>query len=420
MSVRFVHTADLHLGSPFKGIDRASPQIAAELRSSTFRTFDSIIRLSIDEHVDAVLISGDIFDSADRSLTAQTAFRRGLQELHDAGIASFICHGNHDPLDGWEANLSFPPSCHRFGPSVEEVPLSPSLSDIVVVGVSYPTRDVRANLALSFTRSPSARFAIGMLHCNVNSDPNHGPYATCSLEDLGASKIDYWALGHIHNRKILNDRAPVVAYPGTPQGRNPREGGARGVFLVTIDDDLNADVQFRPTDTVRWESIELQLDSISSEEDLLNLVKRTARQCLQSSDGRSVVYSLTLLGTTPLHQTLERPGFTTDMIDQINEELCSVKPWAWCGRLAVNTKLSFDRVQRIRGNDFVAMLLREVDAIKNDETERTNFGYELRDLYYGERLRKYLSSRIPPDAELLALIDRAEEICVENLSSPDE
>ncbi|MBN9182316.1 MAG: metallophosphoesterase, partial [Microbacterium sp.] len=77
--------------------------VAATLRDATFDVYDAIIELCLNEHVDALLVAGDIYDASDKSLRAQLHFLRGLERLSAAGIRSFVCHGNHDPLDGWEA-----------------------------------------------------------------------------------------------------------------------------------------------------------------------------------------------------------------------------------------------------------------------------------------------------------------------------
>ena len=104
--LRFVHTADLHLDSPFSGLRAAAPdEVSSTLRRATFDVFDNIVDLCIEERVDALLVAGDVYDGADRSLRAQLKFVDGLRRLDEAGIRSFICHGNHDPLDGWEARL---------------------------------------------------------------------------------------------------------------------------------------------------------------------------------------------------------------------------------------------------------------------------------------------------------------------------
>ena len=117
-SYRFVHAADLHLDSPFRGLIRVAPSVAEVLRKSTFDAFKAVIDLCIRERVDALLVAADIFDSADQSLAAQLRFVEGLRRLETEGIRSFVCHGNHDPLDSWHAQVAFPTNCCRFGPAV--------------------------------------------------------------------------------------------------------------------------------------------------------------------------------------------------------------------------------------------------------------------------------------------------------------
>ena len=132
--LRFVHAADLHLDSPFRGIRAQAPEnVAQTLHRATFDAFENIINLCVREQVDALLVAGDVYDGADRSLRAQLKFVDGLKQLDSAGIRSFICHGNHDPLDGWEARLDLPPGCVRFGPDVTAEPVFPDEPDRATV-----------------------------------------------------------------------------------------------------------------------------------------------------------------------------------------------------------------------------------------------------------------------------------------------
>ena len=134
----------LHLDSPFVGIQNVAPDnVASALRDATFSAYENIIGLCIEEQVDALLVAGDVYDSADRSLRAQFRFVEGLRRLEEAGIRSFICHGNHDPLDGWEARLDYPKSSTRFLKDAQAVPIfkeDPGRG--VVHGISYGTDDV--------------------------------------------------------------------------------------------------------------------------------------------------------------------------------------------------------------------------------------------------------------------------------------
>jgi len=226
---RFVHAADLHLDSPFKGLKRVAPGIAEVLRKSTFAAYDAIIALCITEKVDALLVAGDVFDSSDRSLAAQLRFVDGLRKLETAGIRSFVCHGNHDPLDAWQSQVSFPESCHRFGPNVTSGELRPGDSKSpLVYGYSYPTREVRENVIPEFEKViQTDRFSIGLLHANVGSDTGHESYAPCTVEDLNRLPIRYWALGHVHTRQEINLTDGLAVYPGNTQGRHANERGER-------------------------------------------------------------------------------------------------------------------------------------------------------------------------------------------------
>ena len=76
--IRFAHVADLHLDSPFKGLRAAAPgHVADALYAATFKAWGNIVDLCIAEQVDALLVAGDIYDGADRSLRALFAGRLG-------------------------------------------------------------------------------------------------------------------------------------------------------------------------------------------------------------------------------------------------------------------------------------------------------------------------------------------------------
>jgi DNA repair exonuclease SbcCD nuclease subunit len=220
----FIHTADLHLDSPFKGISEISGEISLELAEATFESFNKIIDLCIEKQVEFLLITGDIYDGADRSLRAQLRFRDGLKRLSDAGIKTYIVHGNHDPLDGWSANLDWPENVHIFnGKSVEKVSVEKDGKELAqIYGISFHTRKIKTNLADKFPEIPHSEkdlFTIGMLHCNVGTNTEHETYAPCTVQDLITRNFDYWALGHIHKKAIINAENPMVVYPGFIQKR---------------------------------------------------------------------------------------------------------------------------------------------------------------------------------------------------------
>jgi len=420
--LRFVHAADLHLDSPFVGIKAVAPEhVASALHDATFSAYDNIIKLCIDERVDALLVAGDVYDSSDRSLRAQLKFVAGLKQLHDAGIRSFVCHGNHDPLDGWEARLDYPPSCTRFGAEFEAAPVfEDNPGRAVVHGISYPKSDIRKNLLRGLQKVDSNPFSIGLMHANVGGNTEHASYAPCSLDDLRSSAIDYWALGHVHTRQILSEQSPAVVYPGNSQGRHSNEGGARGVGLVEVDSAKNIELVFRPMDTVRWERSVLDISQISTSQDLLDRLHQSISDASGDAAGRSVVLQVTLAGRGSLYRALRQPGFIEDLVENLNGEWMRRSPFVWCERIEDETAAPFNRRERIEGSDFLAELLKTVDRARNDPELQERLRDGLSDLYQHRQYGRHLSDRDPGGDDFAALIDEAEAIVVDRLAGDDE
>ncbi len=417
MHLRFVHAADLHLDSPFTGIRSSAPEgVAHALYKATFEAYDNLIDLCIEEKVDALLVAGDVYDSADRSLRAQQAFIRGLRRLDAAGIRSFVCHGNHDPLNGWEAQLTYPSSCHRFGAEWEAAPMfvdDPSRA--VVYGISYAQQVVNRNLVSELDIVESGPFAIGLLHANVGDKPGHAPYAPCSLEDLERTGIDYWALGHVHTREVMRKHSPAVVYPGNPQGRHVNEDGARGVYLVEVDgDDIRLD--FTPVDTVRWVNLSVDATQFETDQGLRDELDRKIEAALDQAEGRGVVARVSLRGRTHLTLSLRRQGYVDELIEDANSDWAARSPFVWCERIEDLTASPIDREELLKGSDFLAEVLRTAEGAKHEPEGLAKLRERLADLYQHHRYRRYLDALGLTDDELLALLDRAEAMTVELLA----
>jgi len=390
--------------------------VRAALRDATFAAYENIIDLCIRERVDALLVAGDIYDGLDRSLRAQLRFGEGLKRLSAAGIRSFLCHGNHDPLDGWEAGLDLPPGCHRFGPEVGRVPFDPQDPNRgYVYGISYPTQHVRESLVPGFGRVEDA-FSIGLLHANVGGDPNHPAYSPCSADDLAATGIGYWALGHVHTRKVLRESGPTIVYPGNPQGRHPNETGARGVYLVTVDERGRPELEFRAVDVVRWHKAELSIEGLRDDQALLDALDTLVAGELRAADGRHIVCRIELTGRGELHQSLQRPGYLTDLVEQVNAAGSGQSPFAWCERIVDSTAPLFDREAAVAAGDFLSELLAIADTALSDPEMVAAISEDLRGLYHHDRAKRYIKGDLPEGEAVRELVVAAETIAVNQLA----
>ncbi len=85
--MRFLHTADWHVGKTLKGHSRLDEQE---------RVLREIVGIAREQQVDAVLVAGDLYDTAAPSADAQKLVIRTLMGLANIGAQVIAIAGNHD------------------------------------------------------------------------------------------------------------------------------------------------------------------------------------------------------------------------------------------------------------------------------------------------------------------------------------
>lgn len=93
---RILHSADWHLGARFHDLDRAADEEDA---------IDQVVALCREHQVDAVILAGDLFDTANPGAAEQRRYYRALLRLvEEGGVGAVVAiAGNHDSgarLDG--------------------------------------------------------------------------------------------------------------------------------------------------------------------------------------------------------------------------------------------------------------------------------------------------------------------------------
>ena len=405
-----MHTGDLHLDSPFLGLTTiAPPAISQVLREATLQSWTNIVRLVLEERVDFLLVAGDAFEHASHTLRGQLRFRDGLGELARAGIPSFVVTGNHDPESGWAPSVAWPELCHRYSADrVEGRPVVRDGEEIArIYGIGYGVRDVRTNLAARFHRESGVPFAVGLLHTNVGGDPSAGNYAPCTVGDLRAADMDYWALGHIHRHRVISEAHPTAVYCGNPQGRDPGEEDPRGCYVVTVDGANVVHPEFRAMDVVRWQLLDVAIDGLGTDEALIDRVVAAVDDARVDA-GRSIVARVRLAGRGAVHATLRRPGVLRDVLLEARERLGEGVPFAWVESIRDETRSELDLAERRQADDFLGDVLRRFDAAEErvsagdgtDAALPADLQGVLDHLYANERARRYLRDRQPGVADV--------------------
>lgn len=381
MNFCFVHAADLHLDTPFQGLGRVSDALAERMRDASLKAFDRLIELTRARGAAFLLLSGDIYDGAERGLRAQLRFRDGLARLSAHGIPTFVIHGNHDPLDGWSAIRSgdWPEHVTIFGSAdVGIVPLDrDGVRLATIYGISYPTREVRDNLALRYRREDAPGLHVAMLHGSVDGigAGDHGAYSPCTLQDLRNSRMDYWALGHIHRRTVLHEGEPWVVYPGNLQGRSlkPSEQGPKGAMVVEVEDGKVVRTEFVACDCVRFRTAEVPIEGYVNPASLADAVVERLEHLATEEDGCELLVRVRLTGRGEVSRGLRRGGGLEELLRFVRDALEARARGIWCGGI-IDESLPPLELERIRNRgDLSSEILRWADGLTANAEEQKQF-----------------------------------------------
>ncbi len=395
----FVHASDLHLGSPFRGVYTLQPEVAALLQAATFEAFDALISLCIEKSVTFLLVSGDIFDAESRSLRAQLTFRDGLARLAEVGIPSFVTFGNHDPWEAWSANIHWPEGAHVFGPDAVETVIVPidGKPAVAVSGVSFRSHAEPRRLADLYEAENPNLFQVAMLHTNCGEQQGHDAYAPCRVGDLRQTRFDYWALGHVHEKKILG-AAPYIVYPGSIQGLHIKESDAHGCYLVSVKGQHDIALDFCPLDRVRWQRVSV---SIEGHEDLdrldQSLLAVVDDRCRRSG-GRPVICQISLDGRGPLYHVLHQPGIVEEILDRLRAYGLSQTPPFWVQKVTVECLPEMNLAARMTAEDLLGQLLKTAEEMKQLKDQEL-ISETLEKVYNHRRFQRYLKG--PPHYDKL-------------------
>ncbi|MHA6529828.1 metallophosphoesterase family protein [Paenibacillus sp. BAC0078] len=426
---RFLHAADLHLDSRFAGLVQLPQAIRSYLRESTFAALGRLVGVAVQEEVDFVVISGDVYDVSDASLQGQLRFQEALQELGRHGIAVYLIHGNHDPLDGPRLNSEPPGHVTVFGSGEPGQAIACRRCDgqevAVVSGISYPTAKVTENTALLFNRRPgSSLFHIALLHGNVDGDLQHETYSPCTRRDLIGRGFDYWALGHIHKRSILHER-PAIVYPGNIQGRSVKETGPKGCYIVDVDSEGRTELRFHELDSIRWQVRELSIEGLEDEAQWTQSVEQAVEEIRDELPQLMSVVRFRLTGRGALHKVLAEKGAADDLLaelqrrETIRAEHSDYAGLVWTEGFTVETGLAIDRERLLQEDSFLGEMLRLAGRSGQSAEELEELiGSALKPLMENRELRRLLSAA--GEEEKLGWLRSAAELGITLLGGMDE
>ncbi|MHA1637849.1 MAG: metallophosphoesterase family protein [Candidatus Thorarchaeota archaeon] len=241
--MKFAHLADSHLGV-------WNDPILGEIN---LQCFDKAMQMCIDEEVDFVLISGDLFETSRPSIDVMDRAVTRIREVRDAGIRVYVTEGSHDFSATGKTMLRVLENAGLFvrvakGKRTEDNKLRLSFvtdekTGVKITGLVGRMGSLETDLYKNLDRDALLEedgFKIFMFHSGLSElKPDLFKQAESMPISLLPKGFDYYAGGHIHKNGIhkWKNYGPIV-FPGPTMPTNFRELeslGTGGFYITTVE-----------------------------------------------------------------------------------------------------------------------------------------------------------------------------------------
>ncbi len=354
----FVHTGDIHLDTPFSA--NFNQKQMQTRRREVMETFRSIV-LAAKER-DFLFISGDLFDGQFVSSETISYVKRCFAEIPDTKI--FIAAGNHDPYlsnsayasDDWGDNV------HVFGTEWEYFDFPEKKTRIH--GRSFPSSHVETSL-LDAVSVADDWCNLMILHGEIVASGGKSSYNPIDKASLAASRMDYIALGHIHQRtELIRLDGVYYAYCGIPEGRGFDEEGEKGYYTGKAEKG-NVSLSWTPSSSRSFRHIYVDVTEAEDRYQVQELITEKLFDAGNSDHCLKVVLTgrvrRGMIDCDALRDSLSQKAFYLDVIDK-------TKPKVLPEEMA--------RENSLRGG-FTNAILERISAMPDEEKEIGYLALEL-------------------------------------------
>jgi len=263
--MKFAHLGDCHLGGWRQ----------PELRELNFKYFQTAINKIIQEKLDFLLISGDLFDSAYPPIETLKDTFKEFRKLSEAKIPVFIIAGSHDYSASGKTFLDvleqagFCKNVALFENRNEKIILQPTIFKNVAI-YGYPGKksglEVEDIEKITLNDSPGL-FKILMLHTAIRGAI--GNLHIRAVEESKLPKVNYLALGHLH----INFQKEEKVYSGPifPNNLSELEELQGGSFYIFYDGKIKR--EFIKLKEISTFCLEIK-DAFSATNEILNHLEK--------------------------------------------------------------------------------------------------------------------------------------------------
>lgn len=350
---RFIHAANVRLDVPVSV--HMSEQLTDELRhaleDATLTAFDFVIATCIAKNVDYLLLSGNVFLEADRSLRARLTLLDGFRRLDAKQIPVFVLPGDADPPEAWRTIPEMPDNvtvCYSSNPEPQRLERNDRIITTVSASMWYGETDSFGIRVIGRGEDGLEPFRIGIVSRAKYDESRRMAALTASNDDdflnvtgedeenaesddeavglpavptVGETTAEYEAGFRDYIEHLMREaRLTYVAYmgeldrltitlesgkvhcSGTTQPRNQLEADCGLCSLVHVDSAGKVRIDAINTSAVDWKNIDLRVESTSTLNRLLEQMKKLLFEQVRSASDSVWAVCWTVRGPLPVLQ----------------------------------------------------------------------------------------------------------------------
>ncbi|NFG39685.1 DNA repair exonuclease [Clostridium botulinum] len=346
--IKILHTSDLHFDTPFSGMKNNQ---SIKCREELKEVFEKIIKITLENNIDILLIAGDMFDNLSVNKSTLCFLKSCFEKIDKVKI--FISPGNHDPYNekSFYSIIEWPKNVYIFKGNMEKVVLEDLKT--IVWGAAFTHNYIYESLVKDVNRIDEYN-NIMVIHGEISSKEKN-EYNPITEEEIAKSDMDYIALGHRHKyigvNKVLNT---CYAYSGCPQGRGFDELGDKGIIVLEISNRY-CDYKFIKTSIRNYYEKEINIEGCFG----YNQVKSKIFSCIDKENIKDNSYKVILIGEINEEFNLR---------EEIIEEM--IKKDDYDIRVIDKTEVKIDMDELLKGYSIKSLFARKIyEELEKAETE---------------------------------------------------
>jgi DNA repair exonuclease SbcCD nuclease subunit len=336
MSLKILHTSDIHLGMKFAGY----PEVQSELSQARFKSLEKLVNIANERKCDLFVLSGDIFDRVSIVKKDIIYASNILKDFQGRLVA--VLPGNHDFISKGHTDL-----WSHFKENMADNVLL--LAERKIYSLEHYDLDINL-YACPCNSKHSTENAVGWIK-EVEKDRQvthhigiaHGSldgfspdfdkkYYPMTVPELQKCGLDLWLVGHTHTQYPVNPGvADRIFFPGTPEPDGfdcQQEGKA---WFIETDNDKKVHPVLLSTGTFRFLHDEVKVNNskdikhlekrFSSDDYKQTLLKLKISGRIRKDDYKNLPKLRKILGSQLFHLILNEDGLTEEItLEAINQE----------------------------------------------------------------------------------------------------